>query len=209
MRKILLLVSIIATFCCSGCMYAVRYDGEYRGKVYDGETKQPIEGAVVLGIWNIAHPSPGGSWSEFYDARETLTNKNGEFSISGQGVRVLSNMEPMSVMVFKSGYVPIDSRDWNSFATKETLDGPMFDKILNRESFPYKYKGNGKKNFLPFLDSSGVVNFPIRKMEVEGQWTISRPSIPDDKMPSMTDEINKERIKRGYKPYTSMRGATK
>lgn len=207
MRNIILLVTMIATFCCSGCMYAVRYDGEYHGKVYDGETKQPIEGAVVLGIWHIAHPSPGGSFSEYYDARETLTNKNGEFSISGQGLRVLSNMEPMSVTVIKAGYTPVESYGWNSIHTKEEWDKPInADIIADKYSFPYK--GKYSKNYFPFMNEEGVANFPLRKLTAKDQWSISPPSIPEDKRRLTTEEINKERIYRGYKPF-SVRGTAK
>ena len=55
-----LLMIIISTF---GCVYAVRYDGPYRGKVIDAETLGPLEGVVVLGVWYREYPTPGRSCS--------------------------------------------------------------------------------------------------------------------------------------------------
>jgi len=44
----------------TGCVSYGRVDGPYEGKVIDAQTGQPIEGAVVSGVWNKAHPGVGG-----------------------------------------------------------------------------------------------------------------------------------------------------
>jgi hypothetical protein len=98
------LVIILGPFVASGCTYAARIDGPYQGKVIDAETKQPIEGVVVLGVWYTAQFSPAGATHNFYDAKETVTDKNGDFSIPGMGLRILSNLESMDVVIFKAGY---------------------------------------------------------------------------------------------------------
>jgi len=97
-----------------GCTYAVRYDGTYRGKVIDAETGQPMEETVVLGTWYTITPTVAGSVSKYYDARETVTDRNGEFLISGMGLRIMSNLEPMHFLIFKPGYEYIGPMSWVS-----------------------------------------------------------------------------------------------
>ena len=53
----------------------------FRGKVIDTETKEPIEGAVVVAIYNT-HTiigGPAGGDSSVIKVKETLTDKKGEF----------------------------------------------------------------------------------------------------------------------------------
>ena len=52
--------------------------GPYQGMVFDGETGEPIEGAVVLvSFYTELHASPGGPVSRFVDAVEVLTDSKG------------------------------------------------------------------------------------------------------------------------------------
>ena len=76
----------------NGCLYAVRYDGPYHGKVVDELTREPIEGVVVLGSWWVYHFGLGGGYTTYHDAREAVTDKNGEFTINGEGLRILSRV---------------------------------------------------------------------------------------------------------------------
>ena len=48
--KLLLMAVLLLLF--SGCVSLVYYEGDYHGKVIDAETLQPIEGAVVMGVWS-------------------------------------------------------------------------------------------------------------------------------------------------------------
>lgn len=93
---ILIILSVFTT--------PVRYDGPYKGKVVDAETGEPIEGVVVLGVWYSTMPTPAGEVSKYYDARETVTDSNGEFKLNGQGLLLFSRVEPPWVTIFKAGY---------------------------------------------------------------------------------------------------------
>jgi hypothetical protein len=53
-------------------------DGPYKGRVIDLETGEPIEGAVVAGVWGLDF----GFINPFCDAKETLTDKKGEFILA-------------------------------------------------------------------------------------------------------------------------------
>ena len=98
----------------SGCTYAVRYDGSLRGKVIDSETKEPIQGAVALGIWYTTIDWLSHAPSDFYDAYEVETDENGEFMIPGKGPRVMSNIQPMEPFVYKSGYTERSLSGWEN-----------------------------------------------------------------------------------------------
>ena len=175
MKKAVLILFALIFF--HGCMYAVRYDGTYRGKVIDADTGEPIEGVVVLGVWYTAVIGAGGGFSKYYDARETVTDKNGEFSIPGKGLRIMSNLELMHVLIFKAGY---------------DYTGGAWDSL--KESRYYKETIKWERN---------KPVFPLKKLtmqERKKQGSPVRPNIPIEKMKLMTEEISKERIERGLDP---------
>lgn len=164
-----------------GCIYAVRYDGTYKGKVIDADTVQPLEGVVVLGVWYTVLPTAAGGVSSYYDAKETLTDKNGEFEISGMGLRVMSNLAPMDVLIFKAGYGYIGMGPWESFK----LDGGL---LMG------KIKWDGNKAIIP-----------LKKLTMEERKKQGSPDFPSqssgEKMKFMLEEINKDRTERGLDPY--------
>ena len=99
-KLIIILFNLIFLPSC----YAARVDGPYKGRVIDADTRQPIEGVVILGVWNREIITAGGATHNFYDAMETVTDKNSEFEVKGLGLLVLSNVIPMDVLIFKAGY---------------------------------------------------------------------------------------------------------
>jgi hypothetical protein len=172
------MVVTIALLGISGCfMYVVRYDGEHRGRVIDADTGGPIEGVVILGVWNTVHVSPGGGVSYYYDARETVTDENGEFSIPGMGLRILSRLEPMDVWIFKAGY--------------RYTGGPWPSLHLGYGS---KVKWEGEKAIIP-----------LKKLTIEERKRgYSPPGPPTEaqrakKAQRYMEEINKYRREQGLK----------
>jgi len=57
--------------------YLFYFDSTYKGKVIDAETKEPIQGAVVV----AAYKERSLDWYQIMDVKETLTDENGEFEI--------------------------------------------------------------------------------------------------------------------------------
>jgi len=55
----------------------------YSGKVIDADTKEPIEGAVVVASWREQGTSLAGAISTFKDVKENLTDKDGKWTIVG------------------------------------------------------------------------------------------------------------------------------
>ena len=103
MKKILFVAFVL--FFLQGCFYLVRYEGTYKGKVIDEATEEPLEGVVILATWYREYATPAGAIYKYYDARETVTDKNGEFSLSSMGLKVLSNVWPKRITIFKAGYL--------------------------------------------------------------------------------------------------------
>jgi hypothetical protein len=177
MKKIMLLLIGILLFLPS-CAHAVRYDGPYSGKVIDAETKEPIEGVVVLGVWYTAQFSPAGATHNFYDAMETVTDKNGEFSIPGMGLRVLSNLKLRQIVIFKAGYEHLASGPWIS----------LKKDILLRK----KIKWEGDK---------AIIRFNKFTLEYRKKRLFGKENIPDEKQRLLIRELNKERVQIGLTPY--------
>ncbi len=180
--KLTLLFAFIILLLQTGCLYAVRYDGPYRGKVVDEKTQEPIEGAVVLGSWWVYHFGLGGGFTTYHDAREAVTDKNGEFTIKGEGLRTFSSLKPMSILVYKSGYTYIETQ-WDSLKT-DTFNGE-------------KLKWEGEMPIFPLRKLTDEE----RKKDLNGSLIPSQRLVPIEKCLLMIQEINKELIFRGHKPY--------
>jgi hypothetical protein len=180
MRKILLislLIFLVLSFMSCYGFAVIRKDGPYEGRVIDADTDKPIEGVVVLGVWYKEHPGPGGAVSEYYDAMETVTDKNGEFKINGLGLLVMSNVLPVNILVFKAGY-EYESGFWTAL-----------------KKHPRKIRWEGDKAIIP-----------LTKLTVEERRKQGTPSFPSQayekkRMPLLIKEINKEEKVFGRQPY--------
>lgn len=82
---------------------------EFRGRVIDAETKQPIEGAVAVVLYykrSTLSLNPGGPSSHVTKARETLTNNKGEFYFPSYSEFLLfSEGTYVDFIFFKPGYM--------------------------------------------------------------------------------------------------------
>jgi hypothetical protein len=79
--------------------------GPYRGQLLDAETRQPLEGAVVLFYWERdVYGGAGGPVAFFLTAKEVLTDKEGRFHLPwfiGMSLSPLSVVrEPLSIFYY-------------------------------------------------------------------------------------------------------------
>jgi hypothetical protein len=66
------------------CLNASAEDIAFSGKVIDWDTLEPIEGAVVVARWDKSRAGwPAEGTDRFHDAREAVTDKNGDWEIRG------------------------------------------------------------------------------------------------------------------------------
>jgi hypothetical protein len=93
------------------------FGATFKGKVVDADTKQPIEGAVVVASWSEERATPAGPTSRTKDVKETLTDKEGMWRIDGPKGGEVGNIKaifsfltgtyftnPPEFIVFKPGY---------------------------------------------------------------------------------------------------------
>lgn len=86
LRIVWLMIAVTSIFfvtSCGGVFFPLPYRSlaPFKGKVVDADTKEPIEGAVVLGVYYFTAYTIAGSNSYVEDGQETLTDKNGEFKL--------------------------------------------------------------------------------------------------------------------------------
>ena len=108
---VVILVMLIVVICFANTK-------TFRGRVVDADTKEPLEGTVVVASWYKESWIPlGETMVKLKDVKETLTDKNGKWSIrgpSGGGTNSLSyyfavagvfyhTREP-EFIIFKPGY---------------------------------------------------------------------------------------------------------
>ena len=93
----------------SGTGWIIYHDGPYRGKVVNADTELPLEGAAVAAMWRLkTYGGPGGPVGVYCDARETLTDRNGEFTIPKAfciNLWPFTTMDFPELVIFKPGYL--------------------------------------------------------------------------------------------------------
>ncbi len=98
-------------FCSTACA------ATFKGRLMDADTKEPIEGAVVVAKWHKERATVAGASSVLKDVKEALTDKNGEWVIKGPkgrwGGDILAIFtfltgvyytNPPEFIIFKPGY---------------------------------------------------------------------------------------------------------
>lgn len=111
------LVCVAPTFASTASIYYS--DGPWSGKVINTETKQPIEGAVVLAVWQKVYATPAGDNSYFLDAVEVLTDRDGKFTIpkfkAFNIIPIIRRIEGPDFTIFKPGYTSFPGPAFNYF----------------------------------------------------------------------------------------------
>jgi hypothetical protein len=88
-------------------------DGPYRGTLIDRETQEPIEGAAVLAVRRKETPMIAEAQMTHYDAQETVTDHEGNFTIpgiTGGSVNPLAKIREPLFTIFKPSYKVYNAR---------------------------------------------------------------------------------------------------
>ncbi len=146
---------------------------EFKGKVIDAETKEPIEGAVIVAVYSKkAIRIAPESVSITIDVKETLTNKEGNFLIPSYTTIIdpLSWSKPVTFIIFKPGYGSFP--DWRVRPPKGMSLETPFEKFFSGEvgevkdisvTEPWKTNAKTWKEKVAF----GVVELPKLKTREE------------------------------------------
>jgi hypothetical protein len=113
MRKTLIIIllaylSVVLMPAWGDARWLIYRKPEFKGKVVDAETKEPIKGAVVV-VMYYSSPiitGPGGGSSYIIHVKETLTDENGVFVIPSYSRLIQPNSLEGRVefIIYKPGY---------------------------------------------------------------------------------------------------------
>jgi hypothetical protein len=123
----------------------------YQGKVIDAETKEPIEGAVVVARWWEEKGAFLGSVERLRDVKETLTDRDGKWSITGPEsdkrkivrgmlsiIAIVWAIRDPGFIIFKPGYCswPIG---FSIDACKDKIGPERTDQIMEGKTVEFEF----------------------------------------------------------------------
>jgi hypothetical protein len=193
MKYYCLIITVCLFALCSATCEAswiLYHKPEFKGRVVDIETKAPIEGAVVVAIYekHTLNP-PAGSYTNIIGVKEVFTDKNGRFSFPTYTtiIHPLSYSGNCSFLIYKPGYGNL-----GQIGIEHYLSGKA-EKDWERVS-------NWNKNLILRFLTDGTVEIPklTSKEEMEKAWMkahIWGASLDEGEIPvlfkTVTNENNK------------------
>ncbi len=170
---------------------------EFRGRVIDADTKEPIEGAVAVVYYmrDMLIGGPGGPGYYILHAKERLTDKKGEFQFpSYTSFHILSDGGSSNFIFFKPGYMAISAMVYTINGTDVYVslhDYLSIGKVGEEKEISGTTKYYGK--VVTWKGPAGIVE--LKKGERD-------PSIPtnyrSNKLPLLFKALNEDRRIRGY-----------
>jgi hypothetical protein len=164
--------------------------GPWKGTIIDIETKEPLEGVVVLAVWDRAYRTPAGDNTYFYEAKEVLTDKEGRFEIPSYRpinlLPIISYIKGPYFTFFKPGYLSLSSVGFADFFLEGTKEEPLERKNISGKTFRI---------------APGIIELPKLKTREERLGNIpgGPTDIGADKLPIFYRLINEERKNLGLK----------
>lgn len=155
-------------------------DGPYKGKIIDMDTKRPIKGAAVLAVWSEAEFDLVHGQVNFYEAKETLTDEEGNFSIP---ILWMVSVNPLSVIqlplfyMFKPGYAayggwsidPVDlgenirvKKRWGRTIVELRRLTTREERLRNMHIYPGPHVPRGKYPNMKRLENMERANLGLR-----------------------------------------------
>ncbi len=168
--------------------------GPWRGQVLDAETKQPLEGVVVLAYWyryrfHLSQLVVGHQAPEFFDAVEAVTDAQGRWEIPEKSFPFLANIGGPFFRYYKPGYAGWyyagqDTAEWRQLRSEEQM------------------RRAKEMALAVWTEEGGKVELPPARTRDEQMKIESIPGlVPVSKMPLTRDAINKARSAYGLSPH--------
>ena len=220
-----LLIMIALMFLATSAHAELLYSKpEFRGRVIDSETKEPIEGVVAVVLYDkrpLFIPNPGGTSAYAFKAKETLTDKKGEFYLSSYSSLILFSEDAgVRFVFFKPGYKTHDGDKYNPFcktecgpvyksgckaggAKKECVPLSYMDPTLTEKYFSSDVIGKVNEIQQGSFEKGNFVKWkgPLGIVELEkGEHDPSTPTgYSSNELPLLFKALNEDRKNRGYK----------
>jgi hypothetical protein len=190
-----LFITIVLSFTASAhAGWLLYHKPEFKGKVIDAETKEPIEGAVVVVIYNkhTLISGPGGGYSSVIKVKEILTDKNGEFHFPSYTTLIQPNSieDTAEFIIYKAGY--------GSYPDLQTSPPGVVDpeKLFSKD---YGTSESVQIDYKTITYTLGIVELPKLKTRYERLRAI--PATPTDyrskELPLLYKAMNEENKRFG------------
>ena len=179
-----LLWAMLAGDCCSA-----EAAGPWQGQVVASDTKQPLEGVVVLAWWTRSVRSLGGFSEEYRDSQEVLTDKDGRFTIESRWFFSLNPLVFFSgpfVAMFKPGY---GDYEWPGYKGSETWPKEKRDSLATAAQL-FQLEG--------VVVEMGVLASVDQRKEYLKRLVVPNVIVPLDRRPLLQRAIEQERRALGY-----------
>jgi hypothetical protein len=176
MKKLItLLIMVVLVFSATSVHAWLIYSKpEFRGRIIDAETKEPIEGVVVVVVYydHTIVGGPGGGGTSVIKAKETLTDKKGEFYFPSYITLIGPNSreDNAEFIIFKPGYMSDSSPSGGSRVIDEKFFAITTD-IIGKEGV---LLDNTFPNAKPWKGVLGIVELERAKTREDRRKT--RPS---------------------------------
>ena len=178
----------------SEAVWPMYHEPSFDGKVVDIATGKPIEGAVVVAVYNKrALGASRGQSSLVINVKEVLTDREGKFHIPSYTTLLalpFTQSDRTTFLIYKPGYASANLALKSYFTGQSKTErelSPWDDPVLSGK---YKIK----------LWPSGVIGLP--KLETKDERLRNMPSLPDKlehlgRQKALTKLINEERRELG------------
>ncbi len=146
-RRFLLTASALGFLLATGCAGI----GTIRSQVVDAQTGQPIQGAVVLGVWTKQVGLLGMYRTELVDVKEVEVDAQGRFELERPGDL---SVDEEKITVYKFGYVAWSNQFlFPSFQRREDTRVP---EQIRLELFPQGGNHREHMRFISLGSAAGV-----------------------------------------------------
>jgi hypothetical protein len=164
---------------------------EYRATIVDEETGQPLQGVVIVAVWNRRYNSLGG-WAGggYYASEETETGPDGKFVLKGHAtwtlLPLITTIKGPEFTFYKPGYDTV----WG-FQGSSMWPTDVFDREARVEEEWKRFRGQGTVLTLSRLHS---------RQERLRAFPDMSGDVPRDKIPKLLDAVGRERAALGLSP---------
>lgn len=127
--------------------------GPIRSQVLDAQTRQPVPGAIVLGVWTKRVGYPGLASGQLVGVKEVEVDDQGRFTLE----RPEASFGEESVTVYKFGYVA-----WNNEEVFPSFERRQETKVPGQillETFP---KGGDHERHMRFIRDATISGLSAR-----------------------------------------------
>jgi hypothetical protein len=189
------------SFTCTAYAWLIYSKPEFRGRIIDAETKETIEGTVVVVLYD-KQPligglgSLGGVSSYVFHAKETLTDSKGEFLIPAYSSALLFTEDAgVRFIFYKPGYMA----DYGNTNIDPILTEKYFSTGNIGEELEIKGRLFELSNYTKWKGPVGIVELKKAKTYDERRRTV--PSAPSNytsqDLPLFFKAISEDRKERG------------